>query len=295
MPSVFGAQCASYQEKFHVLRVWLTGSALISGLTILVVLGFLLHASWPLLQDQGLAFISEPEWYPYEALYGLAPVLVGSFWSIALALLLAIPMGLSAAILSAELLPAAGRSLVRFSMELMAGIPSVVYGLLGLWILLPLLESQFDLLTGRSLLAAGLLLAVMILPTLMVFSEEAIRSVARQQRETSLNLGLDWSARLWRVVLPQAWPGIRTAILLAMGRAMGETVAVMLVVGSLDRLPDPLYNLLQPAQTLTSRIGREMAEAAVGSVHWAALIMCGLVLALTAISVSLLAQRRQRA
>lgn len=257
-----------------------------------MVLGFLLHASWPLLVNQGLAFVSEPEWYPYEELYGLAPVLLGSFWSVSLALLIAIPLGLSAAILAAELMPRPMRSITRLGMELMAGIPSVVYGLLGLWILLPILENQFDLLTGRSILAAGLLLAMMILPTLMVFSEEAIRGVVREQREAALNLGLDWSARLWQVILPQAWPGIRTAILLAMGRAMGETVAVMLVVGSLDRLPEPLYNLLEPAQTLTSRIGREMAEAAVGSVHWAALIMCGLVLALVAIGVSLLAQQR---
>ena len=137
-----------------MLRLWLTSSALISGLTILVVLGFLLHASWPLLQDQGVAFVGESEWYPYEELYGLAPVLLGSFWSVCLALLLAIPLGLSAAILAAELVPKSGRSLIRFGMELMAGIPSVVYGLLGLWILLPLLENQFDLLTGRSLLAA---------------------------------------------------------------------------------------------------------------------------------------------
>lgn len=277
-----------------MLRLWLTGSTLISGLVILVLLGFLLQAGWPLLQSQGLAFVTEPEWYPYEELYGLAPALVGSVWSVLLALLLALPTGMAAAILSAELLAARGRGLVRFGMALMAGIPSVVYGLLGLWILLPLLETQLDLLTGRSLLAAGLLLAVMILPTLMVFSEEAIRGVAREQREAALSLGLDWSARLWRVVLPQAWPGIRVAILLALGRAMGETVAVMLVVGSLDRLPEPLYNLLQPAQTLTSRIGREMAEAAVGSAHWAALIMCGLVLALVAMAVSLLAQRGGR-
>lgn len=277
-----------------MLRLWLTGSALVSGLTILVLLGFLIQASWPLLQNHGLAFIAESEWYPYEALYGLAPVLMGSFWSILLALTLALPTGLAAAILAAELLDGCGRSLVRFGMELMAGIPSVVYGLLGLWILLPLLESELNLLTGRSLLAAGLLLAVMILPTLMVFSEEAIRGVAREQRATALSLGLDWPTRLWRVVLPQAWPGIRVAVLLALGRAMGETVAVMLVVGSLDRLPEPFYNLLQPAQTLTSRIGREMAEAAVGSVHWAALIMCGLVLALMAMGVSLLAQRGAR-
>ena len=274
-----------------MLRFWLTFSALTTALVIATLLGFLLQASWPLLQSQGLSFVTEPEWYPYEALYGLLPVLVGSFWSIVLALLLAVPTGLAAAILCAELLPGRGRAVLRFSMELMAGIPSVVYGLLGLWLLLPLLESQFDLLTGRSLLAAGLLLALMILPTIMVFSETAIRAVVAEQRQTAMLLGLDWPTRLLRVLLPQAWPGIRIAILLALGRAMGETVAVMLVVGSLDRLPQPLYNLLQPAQTLTSRIGREMAEAAVGSVHWAALIASGLTLALVAMALSLLIQR----
>jgi len=273
-----------------MLKFWLAGSALLSGFIILLVLGFLIQASWPLLQQQGLSFVAEPEWYPYEALYGLAPVLLGSFWSILLALFVAVPTGLAAAILSAELLPGPMREVVRFSMELMAGIPSVVYGLIGLWVLLPLLETQLDLITGRSLLAAGLLLAMMILPTIMVFSEDALRAVSREQREAAINLGLDWPSRLRRVLLPQAWPGIRAAILLGMGRAMGETVAVMLVVGSLDRLPEPFYNLLQPAQTLTSRIGREIAEASLGSVHWAALISCGLVLALAAIIVSVASQ-----
>jgi len=161
-----------------MLRLWLTGSALLSGFTIVLVLGFLLHASWPLVQQQGFGFVTQPEWYPYEDLYGFAPALLGSFWSVSVALLIAVPTGLAAAILSAELLPKPLRGPIRFSMELMAGIPSVVYGLIGLWILLPLLENQFHLLTGRSLLAAGLLLALMILPTMTVLSEQALRAMA---------------------------------------------------------------------------------------------------------------------
>ncbi len=265
-----------------------------AALAVVVVLVFLLHASWPLLQAQGLGFVTEPEWYPYEDIYGLAPALLGSFWVVSVALLMAVPLALSAAIMSAELLSPRLRSGVRFSMELMAGIPSVVYGLLGLWLLLPFLESQLDLLTGRTLLAAGMLLALMAIPTIMVLAEDAISGVSIEQRETAMQLGLDWPALLYRVVLPQAWPGIRVAILLALGRVMGETVAVMLVVGSLDRLPEPFYNLLLPAQTLTSRIGREMAEADMGSLHWAALMSGGLVLALVAIAVSLMAQRSVR-
>ena len=261
---------------------------------IVLVVGFLLYASWPFLARGELHFLMAREWYPYEDLYGFAPALVGSFWSVVLALLIAIPVGIAAAVFSAELLPGRWSGAARFGMELLAGVPSVVYGLLGLWILLPFIEGQLDLLTGRSLLAAGLLLAVMVLPTVMVMSEDALRGVAGAQRETAMNLGLGWGARLLRVLLPQAWPGIRSAVLLGMGRTMGETIAVMLVVGSIDRLPAPWYNLLQPAQTLTSRIGREMSEAALGSVHWAALMTIGLILALAAMGLAALAHAGRR-
>lgn len=276
-----------------MLRSWLTLSALLSAGAIVLVTGFLFTAAWPLL-EQGPAFLWDAAWYPYEGRYGLLPVLLGTLWTVGLALFLAVPAGVAAAVLSAELLPGFGRQVLRFVMELLAGIPSVVYGLMGLWVLLPFLEQRFDLLTGHSLLAAGLLLALMVLPTIMVLAEDALYSVCRSQREAAANLGLDWSARLLRILLPQAWPGIRTGILLALGRAMGETIAVMLVVGSIDRLPDPWYKVLQPAQTLTSRIGREMAEAVVGSLHWAALMTCGLVLALSAMMIALLAGRTRR-
>lgn len=276
-----------------MLRWWLSTSALLSSMTIVVVVGFLLQSSWPLLQQQGIAFVAGTEWYPFESLYGMLPALIGTLWAVALALLIALPCGVAAAILSAELLSSKLRSTVRFGMELLAGIPSVIYGLLGIWLLIPLLESQFELLTGRTLLAAGLLLALMILPTIMVLSEDAISAVKQSHREAAKNLGIGWDATLWRVLLPQAWPGIRIATLLSMGRAMGETVAVMLVVGSIDRIPEPFYNLLQPAQTLTSRIGRAMAEASVGSLHWAALLFCGLMLAILAMAISLLTHRRR--
>ena len=245
-----------------------------------------------MLEAQGLTFIAEKEWFPYEDLFGMVPAVIGTFWSVLLALLIAVPCGVAAAILSAELLPSSLRHIMRLGMEILAGIPSVVYGLIGLWVLLPLLEQTFDLLTGRSLLAAGLLLSMMILPTIMVLSEDAIRKVSHEQREAALNLGLSWHQCLFRVVLPQAWPGIRVATLLGLGRAMGETVAVMLVVGSIDRIPEPFYNLLEPAQTLTSRIGREMAEASVDSIHWSALIFSGLLLAIVAIIISFSSQWR---
>lgn len=262
--------------------------------SIAVLLWFLGDASWPFWQAFGLSELWAAEWYPYESLYGLLPAIIGSFWAMIIAMLIAVPCGVSAAIVSSEILPPAWQSLIRMGMEVLAGIPSVVYGLIGLWVLLPWLQNVFDLLTGHSLLAAGIILSVMILPTIMVMAQDAMRLIPLEQREIAMSLGMNWNQRLLRILLPQAWPGIRSGILLGLGRALGETMAVMLVVGSLDRVPQPMYNILEPAQTLTSRIGREMGEAAFGSMHFSALMSCGLVLAAAAIFLSLLVQRNSR-
>jgi len=271
------------------LKSWMGLGCLAAGVAALSLPVFMIDASWPFWRQYGLSQVMAGEWYPYEHIYGLLPAILGSGWAMFIALGAAIPAGLAAAIASSEILSAPWRPVARLGMELLAGIPSVVYGLLGLWVLLPFLQTRFDLLTGHSLLAAGLLLSVMILPTIMVMSQDALRQVSIAQREAALALGMDWVQRLFRVLLPQAWPGIRSGILLAVGRALGETMAVMLVVGSMDRIPDPWYNLLEPAQTLTSRIGREIGEAVFGSIHFSALMACGLLLAVTTIAISLLA------
>jgi len=275
-----------------VLSLWMRASALISLIVVILMLGFLVQQSWPYWQQYGFGAIISGEWYPYESLFGLAAAIIGSFWAALIALTIAIPTGLAAAVMSSEILSGPWRNLLRGSMELLAGIPSVVYGLLGLWLLLPFLQSSLHLLAGHNLLAAGLLLSVMVLPTIMVMAQDALSEVSNSQRDAAASLGMGWSARLWRVLLPQAWPGIRSGILLALGRALGETMAVMLVVGSMDRIPEPFYNLLSPAQTLTSRIGREIGESVFGSMHFAALMACGLLLAVVTITISLLAHMR---
>ncbi len=264
-------------------------AALLGGLSLF---WFLTSNAWNFFQSFGISALWQTEWYPYEDLYGFLPAILGTLWALCIAMLVAIPCGLAAAIVSSELLPNTWQSIARLSMEILAGIPSVVYGLIGLWVLLPFLQEHLNLLTGHSLLAAGLILSLMILPTIMLMAQDALDSVSQEQREAALNLGLDWNQLLIRILLPQAWPGIRSGLLLALGRGLGETMAVMLVVGSLDRIPQPFYNILEPAQTLTSRIGREMGEAAFGSMHFAALITCGLVLAVFATIISLSAQRK---
>ena len=272
----------------------LRASALLSLLLIVVVMGFLVASAWPFFASQGLSPLWQLDWYPYEDLYGFLAPVVGTLWAVGLAIVLALPLALAAALLTAELLDERPARLIRLLMELLAGVPSVVYGLIGMWLLVPLLEHGLDLLTGRSLLAAAGLLALMILPTLMLLVDEALRGVPRAQHEAAAQLGLDWTHRMRRIALPQAWPGIRAAALLSVGRALGETIAVMLVVGSIDRLPDPWYDLLQPAQTLTSRIGRELGEASFGSLHWSALMSGGLLLAGIAAGLATLAQIGRR-
>ncbi|MDQ6956535.1 MAG: phosphate ABC transporter permease subunit PstC [Mariprofundaceae bacterium] len=262
--------------------------------SMLILLWFLWDASSAYWYDFGISQLWASEWYPYESLYGLLPAIIGTAWAMIIAMLIAVPCGLAAAIVSSEILPVSWQGWLRLGMEMLAGIPSVVYGLIGLWVLLPWLQNTLDLLTGHNLLAAGMILSLMILPTMMVMSQDALRLIPIEQREAAMNMGMNWNQRLMRILLPQAWPGIRSGILLGLGRALGETMAVMLVVGSLDRVPDPIYNILEPAQTLTSRIGREMGEAAFGSMHFSALMACGLVLAVTAICLSLLAQRKPR-
>ncbi len=272
------------------LHPLLRASAIVTSALIVLVGAFLVEAAWPFFEAQGLAPLWQADWYPYEDRYGFLAPIVGTLWVVGLALAIALPLATSAAVLTTELLGARAARGVRLLMEMLAGVPSVVYGLIGMWILVPLLEDGLDLLTGRSLLAASLLLSLMILPTLMVLIDESLRGVPRIQHESAAQLGLGWSDRIRRIALPQAWPGIRGATLLSLGRALGETIAVMLVVGSIDRLPDPWYDLLQPAQTLTSRLGRELGEASFGSLHWSALMAGGLLLAVLATVVAMLAQ-----
>jgi len=267
-------------------------SALLTVLLVLAVPLFLVQASIPFWASNGFSVITATEWFPYEQLFGMLPAIVGSSWAIMIALGIAIPCAVAAAIAGIEMMPASMTSATRLGLEVLAAIPSIVYGLIGLWVVLPLLQSMFGLLSGHSLLAAGLILALMILPMITLMSMDALKQVRAEQREAALSLGLSWDALLFRVLLPQAWPGIRSGILLALGRALGETMAVMLVVGSMDRMPQPIINILQPAQTLTSRIGREIGEAAFGSIHFSALMACGLLLALIGLSISLLSHMR---
>lgn len=247
--------------------------------------------SWPVWRQQGVAgYVLGRQWFYRAGEFGALPMIYGTATVAAIALLLATPIGIGAAIFSAEYLRGPTRLAVKGAVELLAGVPSVVYGLLGVLLLrgwIYRLFERFEPLSGDTLLTGGVLLAVMVLPTVMSLADDALSGVPKPQRQASRALGLTRAEAVVRVSLPQAMPGLVAAVLLALGRALGETIAVFLVIGRQDnQLPGgwlDLSPLVAAGQTLTSKLGGSETFLAVGDpLHWAAIVgLAVLLLAMT--------------
>ncbi len=267
-------------------HAWIFFSAVVSSLIVALILGFLVFSSRDAVAELGPALFSL-QWHPAGGQFGVLTMVYGSLVVTLIALCVAVPPGILAAIFTAEILPARLWAPVKSFLEILAGIPSIIYGLIGVAFVSVWIGDLFDLQSGRTILTAGLLLAVMILPTVITLTDDALHRVPQQYREAARGLGLYPYEVICSAVLPIARRDIAGAVLLALGRALGETMAVMLVIGSIDRLPQPLYNILVPAQTITSKLGREIAEAAFGSLHFSALIFLGLMLLITVLALTL--------
>lgn len=254
----------------------------------------------PSLRHFGLGFLLARAWNPVREQFGGLPFIYGTVVTSFLALVLALPVGLGTAIFLAEPGLARVRGVIGIGVELLAAIPSVVYGIWGLyvfapWLLLHLSRPVSDRLGSvaifagparqTSLLAASIVLAVMILPTLASVSREVIRAVPGGLREASVALGATWWETTWKVVLPAARAGIFGATVLALGRALGETIAVTMIIGNQPVVQTSLFG---PGYTLASVIANEFTEAT-GTLHPAALIELGLVLMIVALLVNLIA------
>ncbi len=284
-PSV--ASCAKVFRPRWILWSCALGVA-VTVTSLLGALAMLLWQSLPLLGHQGSSFVTAPEWYYPEKAFGALAMIYGTTVVSLIALVLAVPVAVGASILSAEYLPPGLRLVVKSGIEMLAGVPSVVYGLLGVlflreWVYHGL--TAFDPISGDSLFTAGLLLAVMILPTITTLSDDALRSVPASQRSAARGLGLTRAEAVLHVALPQAAPGILAASLLGLGRALGETVAVFLVVGRQDnQLPGNPFSptaWISPGQTLTSKLGGPETHIAYGDpLHWSAIIGLALLLLL---------------
>ena len=188
--------------------------------------------------------------------------------------------------MTSEFLSSRSRLWIKAMMELLAGIPGIIYGLIGISLLVPWVQNGFNLIDGNTLLTAGFLLAVMTLPTIMTLAEDSLHGVPGEFRQSALSLGMTRWQMIRGAVLPNALPGIAGAVFLGLGRAMGETIAVMLVIGGLDRIPVPWINVFSSGQSIASKLGREAAESIGSGLQWNALIGLGLVLFLLVMTLT---------
>ncbi|MEP1152028.1 MAG: phosphate ABC transporter permease subunit PstC [Balneola sp.] len=264
-------------------------STFISTSIVFLILILLMINSWQVISLSDANLFSS-EWAPYKNSFGILPMLYGTVIVTFISLFLAIPLGIATSIFTAEILPEKYRYIVKSVLELLAGIPSIIYGLIGIAFFSIWIQDFFQLQTGRTILTAGILLSIMILPTIITLSDDALRSVPKKYREASKGLGLYQYETIRFNLLPIAKSNIIGAVLLALGRALGETMAVMLVIGSIDEIASPFYNWLTPGQTVTSKLGREIAETSFGSVHFSALIFMGFILLSIVLVFTIIAQ-----
>jgi phosphate ABC transporter permease protein PstC len=208
----------------------------------------------------------------------MAPLIVDTLLVTFLAIFFNILIGIPLAIYLAELAGPTSRAILKPAIELLAGVPSIVYGFLGIIILVSYLENSFEMLTGRSILAGSILLGIMFIPSLTTITEDALRAVPSEFKEGSLALGGTRWQTIRHVTIPAASSGITAAILLNIGRIIGETMAVLLVVGNIPRFPTPVFDIFDRGATFTSVIAGEMGEVAHGSLHYHALFAVGFVL-----------------
>lgn len=264
-------------------------STFVSTVIILLIVTILFINSWQAITQTGWRLLTSA-WNPSKAQFGILSMLYGSAMVTLLALGFALPLGVLTAVFVSEILPDRHRFAVKSLLELLAGIPSIIYGLIGVAFLSAWIGDLFDLRSGRTVLAAGILLAIMVLPTIITLSDDALHNVPQQYREAAHGLGLYKYEVIKSAVLPIAKADIMGAALLALGRALGETMAVMLVIGSIDKIPQPVFNVLVPGQTITSKLGREISESAFGSQHFSAMILMGLILLVIVLGLTTVAQ-----
>lgn len=219
--------------------------------------------------------------------YGIIPLLLGSLFSTLIALIIAIPLGVSGAVFIAERLKGRLRVAVKMLVELFAGFPSVVIGFFGLVVLGPFLARIFNIPSGVNLLTAGIILALMSLPTIISVSEDALRVVPHSYREAAYALGASPWTTAMRIILPAARSGILAAVMLGFGRAVGETMAVLMVAGNAPVIPKSLFT---PIRTITTTIAIELGESTFNSIHFFSLFALGFILFLIALFTNIIAE-----
>ena len=240
-------------------------------------------------ENPGVSFINDKtispgevfgggEWFPTATpapLFGMLPLLLGTLWVSLFAILFALPFGISIAVYMSEVASPRIRNFLKPVIELLNGIPSVVYGFFGLIVIVPMLQRVFGLPVGESGLAGSLVLAIMALPTIVTVAEDAMRNCPRTLREASLALGATKWQTIYKVVIPSSMSGIASGVVLGIGRAVGETMAVLMVTGNAAVMP---HSILEPLRTIPATIAAELGEAPAGGAHYQSLFLLGVIL-----------------
>ncbi len=278
-----------------IIEKLILACAVASTVSVALITIFIFKSGLPVMADYGVfEFVFGAKWSPTNGYYGILPLIAGTLSVTFGALVIGIPMGLASAVFLAEILPAKAARVFKSAIELLAGIPSVVYGLFGLVVLVPAIRNHilplFQIIdpeissTGFSVLAGAIVLAIMILPTIVSISENAITAVPREYREASLALGANKMETIVRVIIPAARSGVIASIILGMGRAIGETMAVLLITGNMPQVPG---GILDSVATLTGTIAMEMGYA--DPQHQQALFAVGIILFLIIMMLNILA------
>ena len=279
----------NWKEK--AIRMVLVGAASTSILIVVLIFLFLGKEAAPFLKSPGFGALLSTRWMPVsfqEKSFGIYPLVAGSVQVTILATVIAVPFGVCCAVYLSEVASTVEREIFKPFIELLAGIPSVVIGFFGLVVLSPIVKGIFHLQTGLTALTGALLLALMATPTIISISEDAIRSVPESYKQASLALGASKLQTIWSVTVPAALSGIIAAVMLGIGRVIGETMAVMMVTGNAAIISLSPFN---SARTMTATIAAEMGEVPFGSDHYSALFCVGLILLFITFCLNVVAQR----
>jgi phosphate transport system permease protein len=266
---------------------------LLCGLTsiviVLLIFIFLAKEGLALFQTVNVGdFLLGRKWYPISepAQFGIFPLILGSLYVTLGATLISVPMGVASAVYIAEIASPKTKEILKTGIEILAAIPSVVIGFIGMTTLVPFIKNVFHLPTGLTAFSGSVMLAFMAMPTIVSIAEDALTAVPHKYKEAALALGATRWQAIWRVVLRAASSGIVAAIMLGIGRVIGETMAVMMITGNAARIP---HSLFQPVRTLTATIAAEMGETVQGSNHYYALFAIGIVLFIITFIINLVA------
>lgn len=271
----------SPRRRFRKPAEWLiekfvTLNGALAIIFVVLIMAFLLRDGLPAFRSVSVSrFLFGPDWYPLSDKFEALPLILGSIAVTLGAIVIAVPIGVAAAIYLAEIAPVRVREILKPTVEVLAGIPSVVIGFIGMLVLAPWVKSAFGLPTGMTALTGSIMLAFMAMPTIISISEDAIVAVPKDYGEGALALGATSWQSIIGVTVPAAKSGIIAAVMLGIGRAIGETMTVLMVTGNAAVIP---HSLLQPVRTMTATIAAEMGEVAQGTPHYFVLFAIGLVL-----------------